>query len=86
MSDYTVDLDTGCWVWRRAKTKAGYGQMYIDGKKVYAHRAYYEGNVAGIAPGLVIDHLYGNRACCESGSPTTCHAARKLSTKQAKAP
>jgi HNH endonuclease len=64
VSDYTVDLDTGCWVWRRATTKAGYGQMYIDGKKVYAHRAYYEGYVADIAPGLVIDHLCGNRACC----------------------
>jgi hypothetical protein len=64
VSDYTVDLDTGCWVWRRTRTKAGYGQMYLDGKMLYAHREYYEGYVADIPPGLVIDHLCGNRACC----------------------
>ena len=64
MSDYTVDLDTGCWVWRRTRSKAGYGQMYVDGKMVYAHREYYQGYVADIPPGLVIDHLCGNKACC----------------------
>jgi hypothetical protein len=32
VTEYLVDLDTGCWVWQRAKTKAGYGQMYVDGK------------------------------------------------------
>jgi HNH endonuclease len=64
VSDYLVDLDTGCWVWQRAKTKAGYGQTYVDGKMAYAHRVYYEGYVADILPGLVIDHLCANRACC----------------------
>jgi hypothetical protein len=64
VSDYTIDLDTGCWVWLRARTKAGYGQTYVDGKKAYAHREYYEGYVADIPPGLVIDHVCGNRACC----------------------
>jgi hypothetical protein len=64
MSDYTIDLDTGCWVWQRARSKAGYGQMYVDGKMVYAHREFYEGYVADIPPGLVIDHLCRNRACC----------------------
>jgi hypothetical protein len=64
VSGYTVDLDTGCWVWLHAKTRAGYGQMYVDGKMAYAHRVDYEGYVADIPPGLVIDHLCGNRACC----------------------
>jgi HNH endonuclease len=64
VSDYTVDLDTGCWIWLRAKSKAGYGQLYVDGKMAYAHRVYYEGYVADIPPGLVIDHLCGNRGCC----------------------
>jgi hypothetical protein len=64
VSDYTVDVHTGCWVWRRTRSKAGYGQMYIDGKMVYAHREYYESYVADIPPGLVIDHLCRNRACC----------------------
>jgi hypothetical protein len=68
VSDYRVDLDTGCWVWQRARSKAGYGQMYVNGKVVYSHREYYEGYVADIPPGLVIDHLCGNKACVDPGT------------------
>ncbi|HTE68439.1 MAG TPA: HNH endonuclease signature motif containing protein [Actinomycetes bacterium] len=38
MSDYLIDLDTGCWVWQRARTTAGYGTLTVDGKTRYAHR------------------------------------------------
>jgi hypothetical protein len=64
MSDYTIDLDTGCWVWQRAKTTAGYGTLTFRGKTSYAHRVYYETYVADIPPGLVLDHLCRNPACC----------------------
>jgi len=64
VSDYLIDLDAGCWVWQRAKTTAGYGQVYLRGKMVYAHRAFYEGYVADIPQGYVLDHLCHNRACC----------------------
>jgi hypothetical protein len=64
VSDYRVDLDTGCWIWQRAKTTAGYGTLTLDGRTQYAHRVYYKGYVADIPPGLVIDHLCRNPACC----------------------
>jgi HNH endonuclease len=64
VSDYLIDLDTGCWVWQRAKTTAGYGQIYLNGRMSYAHRVFYEGYVADIPPGYVLDHLCRNRACC----------------------
>jgi HNH endonuclease len=64
VSDYLIDLDTGCWVWQRAKTTAGYGQMYVDGKMAYTHRVFYEGYVADIPAGLVLDHLCRNPSCC----------------------
>jgi hypothetical protein len=64
VSDYLIDLDTGCWVWQRARTAAGYGQVHLNGKMAYAHRVFYEAYVADIAPGLVLDHRCRNRACC----------------------
>jgi hypothetical protein len=64
VSDYLIDLDTGCWVWQRARTTAGYGQIYLNGKMSYAHRVFYEGYVADIPPGLVLDHLCRNPGCC----------------------
>ena len=42
MTEYLVALDTGCRVWQQANTKAGYGQMYVDGKMLCAHRVYSE--------------------------------------------
>src|SRR5690348_3691442 len=40
---YRVDPDTGCWVWRRAKSDRGYAQIRgSSGTMVYAHRVYFE--------------------------------------------
>lgn len=63
-SEYLIDLETGCWVWQRAKTKAGYGQVPVGGRMLYAHRVYYEDDVGPIPDGLVLDHLCRNPACC----------------------
>lgn len=63
-SEYLVDQATGCWVWQRARTRMGYGQIPIDGKMLYAHRVYYEKHVGPIPLGLVLDHLCRNPACC----------------------
>ncbi len=53
-----------CWLWRRAKTGGGYGQVWIDGKALYTHRVYYERAKGPIPAGLELDHLCRVPACC----------------------
>jgi HNH endonuclease len=61
---------TGCWEWTRVKTPEGYGSIYVgsrvDGTRRIekAHRVVYELAVGPIPDGLWLDHLCGNRACC----------------------
>jgi hypothetical protein len=63
---YTVEPETGCWLWDRALHK-GYGRIRAYGKVVYAHRFFYEKHVGPIPDGLVLDHLCRNRACVNPG-------------------
>jgi hypothetical protein len=55
--------ETPCWIWQRAKMKAGYGETCVDGEVVYAHRVAYELFVGPIPDGLVLDHLCRVREC-----------------------
>ena len=55
--------DSGCWMWTAARSAAGYGQLRVDGRTIYAHRASYEVYVGPIAEGMQIDHLCRERAC-----------------------
>jgi hypothetical protein len=59
---YTVDEQTGCWIWTGIIDKDGYGQAYY-GRQVRAHRYFYEQRHGPIPDGLQIDHLCRNRAC-----------------------
>lgn len=55
---------SGCWVWQLCKKASGYGQFKINGEKVViAHRYYYEQVFGKVSPGLVLDHLCGNKSC-----------------------
>lgn len=55
----------GCWEWTGTKVGEGkYGQMMLHGKKQPTHRLTYETYVGPIPPGLQIDHLCRNHACC----------------------
>lgn len=60
---YVIDPDTGCWVWQRALSDWGYGQ--ITRKKINrrAHRVYYEQHVGPIPAGAHIHHVCENRRC-----------------------
>ena len=88
MTDYLIDLDSGCWVWQRAKTTAGYGTLTFGGKTRYAHRVFYEAYVGDIPQGLVLDHLCRNPGCCNPDhlEPVTfaenMRRARRVSCKR----
>lgn len=60
---YTVDSESGCWVWSGALTTAGYGSLSIDGKVYYAHRVAFQFHRGGIGKHQQVDHLCRNRAC-----------------------
>lgn len=53
----------GCWRWTGAKSPSGYGQLRVNGKVVFAHRASYERFKGPIPDGMHIDHLCRNRGC-----------------------
>jgi hypothetical protein len=64
-TQYTVDSETGCWVWSGHINANGYAMMW-DGsakKSRSAHRVYYERARGPIPEGLGLDHLCRNRAC-----------------------
>lgn len=53
-----------CWPWQAGDRGNGYGQYWLNGKTLYAHRVAVELDGRSIAPGLVIDHICRNRLCC----------------------
>lgn len=52
-----------CWIWTACKTKAGYGQIAIAGKRIYAHRFAYETLVGQIPEGVEVMHRCDNPSC-----------------------
>ncbi len=58
-----VICEGGCWEWVGANTGTGYGQIWVDGKKVRAHRWMYEQNSGPVPECLVLDHLCRKRDC-----------------------
>lgn len=61
-----VDLghSTPCHIWQGAKTKDGYGSVKVDGAVLYTHRVMYALFVGDLIPGMHVDHVCRNRACC----------------------
>jgi hypothetical protein len=64
-SRLVLDTETGCLLWTGAKTKDGYGQVWVPGVGVRrVHRVVWEHFNGPIPEGLVIDHrICRNRAC-----------------------
>jgi hypothetical protein len=64
-----VALPSGCWEWRGARTRGGYGTFRIgsrsDGSRrsSVSHRLAYESLVGLIPDGLTLDHLCVNPPC-----------------------
>lgn len=58
-----VDRDGACWLWNSVIKENGYGQFWVEGRYVQAHRFAYELARGPIPAGLSIDHLCRERAC-----------------------
>jgi hypothetical protein len=58
-----VSLGDGCWEWRAARTKGGYGVYWDQGGLRYAHRLMAELRYGPIPAGHEPDHTCGNPAC-----------------------
>ena len=60
---FTPGTPEECWEWTGAKTGLGYGNFYVAGRTVRAHRFVYEAARGAIPDGLVLDHLCRNPKC-----------------------
>lgn len=60
------ETSEGCWVWKAARDKDGYGVFKLSQprRQVKSHRYAYEQLKGPIPQGLGLDHLCRNRACC----------------------
>lgn len=56
--------DRGCHEWMRTRNDAGYGIAVLCGKVWRAHRLAFLLTRGALTPGLQLDHLCRNRACC----------------------
>lgn len=65
---------TDCIRWHKSLNERGYGQAWLDGKNISAHRAEWIKAFGAIPAGMVVDHNCHNEAArnseCEGG--VTC--------------
>lgn len=58
-----VNINSGCWEWLASINGRGYGQFYVCGKMVRAHRFAYESLEGEIPPHYFLDHICQNKKC-----------------------
>ena len=58
-----IDRSGGCWLWTASRTPSGYGQFFVDGRIIGAHRVAYTLYVGPIEPGLHVLHRCDVPAC-----------------------
>lgn len=72
--EYIEDPKTGCWVWQRAISESGYGQIPAGkSRHLSAHRVVYERHKGPIPAGAHLDHTCRNPSCVNPNhlEPTT---------------
>lgn len=55
-----------CWLWKASKNKKGYGKVFWEGRKEYAHRISWILAYGAIEPGLSVLHN------CPNGDNSSC--------------
>lgn len=60
---YIPEPNTGCWLWTKFANRAGYGQSYMNGRLVYAHRMAWTLYRGPIPEGMFLDHICRVRSC-----------------------
>lgn len=60
---YTVDPDTGCWIYGCGKLSSKYPYVWVDGRCIGAHVLFYTKYKGNVPDGLEIDHLCRNTQC-----------------------
>lgn len=85
---YEIDQATGCWIWRLALDKRGYGVTSREGRSQHAHIAFWVDIHGPVPVGLELDHLCTTPACCnpdhmEAVTPTE-NKRRSRATKLTK--
>jgi hypothetical protein len=55
---------SGCWPWQLSTASHGYGRVLLNGRTWAVHVLAYESRVGPVPTGLELDHLCGNKACC----------------------
>ena len=58
-----INKKTGCWIWRGAAHRNGYGHLTVDGKKWFAHRYLYTLAFGEIPENGVLLHSCDIRLC-----------------------
>ena len=53
----------GCWLWTASTDSTGYGQFWVDGKVLKAHRVSYKLFSGEIPDGLLVRHTCHNPLC-----------------------
>jgi hypothetical protein len=58
-----VRKTAACWLWTGTTNNRGYGQLWVNGRRVYAHRFSFELTKGAIPAKMEIDHLCRTPAC-----------------------
>lgn len=57
------DHKTDCWLWQNYRQSSGYGQTYVEGKRILAHRLSWMAFKGPIPEGLNVLHKCDTKRC-----------------------